>query len=91
MTTTDRKTDSSIKASPLTDVYTVERDGRTFQCQKMEYLGDVYEVCWDDRTTTEVFDEIFEGLAIAPGEPGHAESVAFLDQFAIPRSDSSKE
>ncbi len=91
MTTTERPTDSSTKAKPLTEVYTVEKDGRTFQCQKLEYLGDVYEVCWDNRTTTELFDEIFEGRTLASGDAGHAELVAFLDRFATPRPDSTAE
>ena len=88
MTTTERPAESSTRAKPVSDVYTMERNGRTYQCQKMEYMGDVHEVCWDDRTTAEVFEEIFEGNSLKPGEQGHSELVEYLDQFLVTENDS---
>ena len=85
MTTTDRPTKASTKPTYLTDVYEVVRDGRTYWCQQVEYMGQVLETCWDDRKSSEVFEEIFDASFLSPGDPGYDEVLEYLNQFLIPR------
>ena len=91
MTTTNRPTESSTKAKYLTEEYEVFEDGRTYMCQKVEYLGDVYEVCRRVRKPGEPVDEITPRPFIKPGDQGYDELVAYLDQFLEPPEGSDAE
>ena len=87
-------TEPTYRTSPptyLTDEYEVVKDGRTYLCQKMEYRGDVYEMCREVNPTTDVFTESLAGRSIKPSDPGYDDLVAYLDQFLIPREEGEAE
>ncbi|MCY4617622.1 MAG: hypothetical protein OXD50_03565 [Chloroflexi bacterium] len=88
MTTTERPGESSTKATYLTGEYEVFEDGRTYVCQMVEYLGDVYEECRRVLRPGEPVDEISPGPFIKKGDPGYDELVAYLDQYLVPADDA---
>ena len=81
MTTTERPSESSTKPKYLTEEYEVVRDGQTLRCQQVEYMGTVYEICDGYGGDTDVFEELFAGRRLQPGEEGYAELVEYLNQF----------
>ena len=91
MTTTERPAESPTKARYLTEEYEVFEDGRSYMCQKVEYLGEVYEVCRRVQKPGEPADEITPHAFIKPGDRGYDELVTYLDQFLEPHEDSHAE
>ena len=87
-------TEPTYQTSPptyLTDEYEVVRDGRTYLCQKMEYRGEIYEMCREVDPKELFFEKHFRGRGIRPGDPGYDELVAYMDQFLIPRDKAEAE
>ncbi len=87
-------TEPTYQTSPptyLTDEYEVVRDGRTYLCQKMEYRGEIYEMCREVDPKEPFFERHFRGRGIRPGDPGYDELVAYMDQFLIPRDKAEAE
>lgn len=87
----EQSIDASTRAKYLTDEYEVLDNGRTYMCQKVEYLGQVYEVCRRLRKPGEPEDELVPEPFIKSGEPGYDELTAYLDQFLIPGADAAAE
>jgi hypothetical protein len=81
MTTTERSTGASTAAKDLTEEYEVLDNGRPYMCKKVEYLGDVYEVCRRVREPGETVDALVPQPFIRRGKRGYDELVAYLDQF----------
>ena len=91
MTTTDKPAESSTRPKYEADVYEVQRAGRTYECRKMEYRGDVYEVCSRVLKPGEASEPLIPRPFVRRGDPGYDELVAYLDQFLIPHEESSAE
>ena len=86
MTTVERPGETDTKAETVSEVYTVVKDGREYHCQQVFYLGEVHELCWDDRPASEFFDEVFAGKGVRESEPGYEEMKQYMDQFLIDRT-----
>lgn len=91
MSTTEPQIEWSPKLNYVSDEYEQVYQGRTYRCRKFELFGAVLESCQQIDPPKNGFTPLIPEPFVEPGSELSKELTAYMDQFLIPREESTAE
>ena len=92
MTTADRYQSNYSPAELIGEPYIKVHDGIRLECQKYFYRGKEMELCHSiEPDEVGLLNRLVPEPVIKKGDPGYEETLAYLNQFLIPREKAEDE